>query len=195
MKKVILLLLLGAWVFTSVAQEKVFQVNEVSVINYGDGRLLFRELNEEKTPLQGEYRIIDGYHSEYILASFKNGMYDGCIAISRGMFLRRKAHTRMDGEKAIVKHTMATAKPCRAKERSWKESCTVSVSHTIKMEKSKRRSAIKWETRTDATANTMRKEASCAILIIKMASPMEIGWSICPVVLISPVAAAIKTDC
>lgn len=77
MKKVILLLLLGAWVFTSVAQEKVFQVNEVSVINYGDGRLLFRELNEEKTPLQGEYRIIDGYHSEYILASFKNGMYDG----------------------------------------------------------------------------------------------------------------------
>ena len=46
MKKVILLLLLGAWVFTSVAQEKVFQVNEVSVINYGDGRLLFRELND-----------------------------------------------------------------------------------------------------------------------------------------------------
>lgn len=48
MKKVILLLLLGAWVFTSVAQEKVFQVNEVSVINYGDGRLLFRELTRKK---------------------------------------------------------------------------------------------------------------------------------------------------
>lgn len=195
MKKVILLLLLGAWVFTSVAQEKVFQVNEVSVINYGDGRLLFRELNEEKHHCRANTASSTAIIRNISWLLSRMACTTGCIAISRGMFLRRKAHTRMDGEKAIVKHIMATAKPCRAKERSWKESCTVSVSHTIKMEKSKRRSAIKWETRTDATANTMRKEASCAILIIKMASPMEIGWSICPVVLISPVAAAIKTDC
>lgn len=174
MKKVILLLLLGAWVFTSVAQEKVFQVNEVSVINYGDGRLLFRELNEEKTPLQGEYRIIDGYHSEYILASFKNGMYDGLYRHFKRNVLAEES-TYKDGEKAIVKHIMATAKPCRAKEHSRKESCTVSVSHTIKMEKSKRRSAIKWETRTDTIADTMRMETSCAILITRTASPMEIG--------------------
>ena len=71
MKKVILLLLLGAWVFTSVAQEKVFQVNEVSVINYGDGRLLFRELNEEKTPLQGEYRIFQEWHVRRAVSPFQ----------------------------------------------------------------------------------------------------------------------------
>ena len=60
-----------------VAQEKVYQIEEVSVINYGDGRLLFRQQNDDKTPLQGEHRIIDGYHSEYLIANFKDGMYDG----------------------------------------------------------------------------------------------------------------------
>lgn len=59
------------------AQEAVYQIDEVTVINYGDGRLLFRQSNDKKAPLQGLHRIIDGYHSEYLLAEFKNGMYDG----------------------------------------------------------------------------------------------------------------------
>lgn len=77
MKKLMISLLLGAMVLMGSAQEKVYQVDEVSVINYGDGRLLFRKLNEEKTPLQGQHRIIDGYRSEYIIADFKDGMYNG----------------------------------------------------------------------------------------------------------------------
>lgn len=77
MKKFILALLYAAAALHMAAQEKIYQVDEVSVINYGDGRLLFRQLDKDKTPLQGQHRIIDGYHSEYILAAFKNGMYHG----------------------------------------------------------------------------------------------------------------------
>lgn len=36
---------------TAIAQEKKYQIEEISYINYGDNRILFRELNEEKTPL------------------------------------------------------------------------------------------------------------------------------------------------
>lgn len=39
-------LILGVIALTSVAQEKVYQIDEVSVINYGDGRLLFRQAND-----------------------------------------------------------------------------------------------------------------------------------------------------
>lgn len=77
MKKLILAFLCGTIALNVVAQEKVYQIEEVSVINYGDGRLLFRQQNDDKTPLQGEHRIIDGYHSEYLIANFKDGMYDG----------------------------------------------------------------------------------------------------------------------
>ena len=58
------------------AQEE-YQIEKISVINYGDGRLLFRTNDDKEEPLNGKHRIIDGYHSEYILANFKNGMYDG----------------------------------------------------------------------------------------------------------------------
>lgn len=77
MKKLFLALLLSVSFSLAEAQESIYQVDEVSVINYGDGRLLFRRINEDKTPLNGENRIIDGYRSEYILSGFKNGMYDG----------------------------------------------------------------------------------------------------------------------
>lgn len=66
-----------ATTFTALAQEIVHQVDDITVINYGDGRLLFREFNKDKAPLNGQHRIIDGYRSEYVLADFKDGMYDG----------------------------------------------------------------------------------------------------------------------
>ena len=53
-----------------------FAVGEITVINLGDGRLLFRTLKGDK-PIEGEHRIIDGRRSEYILAQFSKGMYDG----------------------------------------------------------------------------------------------------------------------
>lgn len=77
MKKLFFALLLSVSFSLVEAQETIYQVDEVSVINNGDGRLLFRKMDEAKTPLNGENRIIDGYHSAYILAGFKNGMYDG----------------------------------------------------------------------------------------------------------------------
>lgn len=48
MKKIMLLLLFGVMVLTSTAQEKVYQIEEITVINYGDGRMLFRLNNEER---------------------------------------------------------------------------------------------------------------------------------------------------
>ncbi|MEG0559670.1 MAG: toxin-antitoxin system YwqK family antitoxin [Muribaculaceae bacterium] len=77
MKKLIFTFICIAMNFVVMAQEKVHKVEEVSVINYGDGRLLFREMNDDKTPLNGQHRIIDGYRSEYILAEFKDGMFNG----------------------------------------------------------------------------------------------------------------------
>ena len=52
--------------------QKEYKIDQVSVVNVGDGRLLFQELKTEKA-LNGEHRIIDGYHSAYVLASFKDG--------------------------------------------------------------------------------------------------------------------------
>lgn len=60
----------------TVAAQNEINIERVSVINVGDGRMLFRDADSEK-PLDGEHRIIDGYRSEYILAQFKDGMYDG----------------------------------------------------------------------------------------------------------------------
>lgn len=91
MKKIIGMFLLGASLLTGTAQEKVLQVNDVSVINYGDGRLLFRQQDTDKTPLQGEQRIIDGYRSEYILAGFKDGMFHGAYRQFRNEALIEEA--------------------------------------------------------------------------------------------------------
>lgn len=115
--------------------------------------------------MQGEYRIIDGYHSEYILASFKNGMYDGLYRHFKRNVLAEESTYKDGWREGYRKTYYGDGKTCRAKERSWKESCTVSVSHTIKMEKSKRRSAIKWETRTDATANTRGRKPRARYLL------------------------------
>lgn len=45
----------------------------------GDGRFLYRDLKTDK-PLDGDRRIIDGYHSAYIQAEFKDGFYNGKYA-------------------------------------------------------------------------------------------------------------------
>lgn len=98
MKKLFFTLLFGASLLTAAAQEKVYQVDEVSVINYGDGRLLFRQINEKKTPLNGDHRIIDGYHSEYLLATFKDGMYHGDYKHFKSNKLKEEG-TYADGRK------------------------------------------------------------------------------------------------
>ena len=69
MVKLAISLLFVGLTLTGMAQEKVY--------HYGDGRLLFRQYDKDNTPLNGSHRIIDGYRSEYILAEFKDGMYNG----------------------------------------------------------------------------------------------------------------------
>ena len=61
--------------YSALAQTE-FSVGQITVINLGDGRLLFRTL-EDDMPIVGERRIIDGRNSEYIMAQFSDGLYDG----------------------------------------------------------------------------------------------------------------------
>jgi len=60
----------------SALAQSSFSVEQVTVINLGDGRLLFRNMEDDK-PIEGEHRLIDGRKSEYILAKFSKGMYNG----------------------------------------------------------------------------------------------------------------------
>lgn len=76
-KKVYLLLLSFLFILPVAMQaQSEYPIEQVSAINVGDGRILFRDLKTEK-PLNGDHRIIDGYHSAYIQAEFKDGFYNG----------------------------------------------------------------------------------------------------------------------
>jgi antitoxin component YwqK of YwqJK toxin-antitoxin module len=69
------LLLQGCYSLSALAQD-AYVVTSVTVINVGDGRLLYREAKTDSL-LNGKRRIIDGYNTAYLDASFKNGFYDG----------------------------------------------------------------------------------------------------------------------
>ena len=58
MKKLILFIGLLLFAFLNVCAQKEYQIEQVSAINMGDGRILFRDLKTDK-PLDGEHRIID----------------------------------------------------------------------------------------------------------------------------------------
>jgi hypothetical protein len=60
----LLLTLFIGTVFCDLSAQKEFNIEQITSINLGDGRYLFRTLKDEKL-LDGEHRIIDGYHSEY----------------------------------------------------------------------------------------------------------------------------------
>jgi len=59
--------------------QKELQIDKVRVINDGDGRFVFyiNDDDDKKETLNGKHRLIDGYRSEYILAEFKDGMFNG----------------------------------------------------------------------------------------------------------------------
>lgn len=59
--------------------QQEYPIDCITAINMGDGRILHRELSSQK-PLNGNRRIIDGYHSAYIQADFKDGLYNGKYA-------------------------------------------------------------------------------------------------------------------
>ena len=57
------------------AQNEI-KIENITAVNVGDGRILFREL-ENETPLNGQHRLIHGLRSEYIEAGFTDGFYNG----------------------------------------------------------------------------------------------------------------------
>lgn len=57
-----LLLLATMLCVSSLNAQKEYSIDCVTVINLGDGRILHRDISGNK-PLNGEHRIIDGYHS------------------------------------------------------------------------------------------------------------------------------------
>lgn len=65
MKKYVALISFLMFLPVMVQAQKEYPIEQVSAINVGDGRILFRDLKTEK-PLNGDHRIIDGYHSAYI---------------------------------------------------------------------------------------------------------------------------------
>ena len=56
MKKLILFIGLLLFAFLNVCAQKEYQIEQVSAINMGDGRILFRDLKTDK-PLDGEHPI------------------------------------------------------------------------------------------------------------------------------------------
>ena len=62
MKKCVALISFPMFLPVMVQAQKEYPIEQVSAINVGDGRILFRDLKTEK-PLNGDHRIIDGYHS------------------------------------------------------------------------------------------------------------------------------------
>lgn len=76
MRKYLLLISFLLLLPSLVQAQKEYPIEQVSAINVGDGRILFRDLKTEK-PLGGDHRIIDGYHSAYVQAEFKDGFYNG----------------------------------------------------------------------------------------------------------------------
>ncbi|WP_280747769.1 toxin-antitoxin system YwqK family antitoxin [Parabacteroides sp. PF5-9] len=75
-KSILLLIILCGFFMPDLSAQNEFNIEEITVINLGDGRYLHRRKSDDK-PIDGERRIIDGRRSEYKLATFKDGLYDG----------------------------------------------------------------------------------------------------------------------
>ncbi len=73
-------------------------IEQIDATNLGDGRILFR-VDETDVPLNGTHRLIDGFRSEYIVAEFADGLYNGSWEHHRNNRLIEKG-----GYKAGVKH-------------------------------------------------------------------------------------------
>jgi len=79
-----------------------FNIEEITVINLGDGRYLHRKKSDDK-PIEGERRIIDGRRSEYKLAEFKDGLYDGKYQFFKSNKLREEGSYKEGRKDGIFK--------------------------------------------------------------------------------------------
>lgn len=53
------------------------QLNDIEIVNLGDGQVFGHKRDSEKTAINGKVRIITGYTTEYIDAEFANGLAIG----------------------------------------------------------------------------------------------------------------------
>lgn len=67
------------------AQNEI-KIEEIDATNLGDGRILFQEIKSE-APLNGRCRLIDGYRSEYMVAEFTDGFFNGSFEHHRNNVL------------------------------------------------------------------------------------------------------------
>ena len=86
--------------------QKEYKIDQVSVVNVGDGRLLYRDLTTEN-PLNDEHRIIDGYHSAYLLVLSKMAFTMAAIKNIWIIFSSRRALTRRDGNRGCSRFTLS----------------------------------------------------------------------------------------
>ena len=101
MKRLIITFLMSMIVLISFAQEEFILKKDLSIINVGDGKYLFRMIDADKTPLNGRHKIIDGRKSEYVVADFTNGYYNGDYAFYKFNKLAEKG-TYKDGLKEQI---------------------------------------------------------------------------------------------
>ena len=72
-----------------VSAQNPIEIESITSVNLGDGRILFRELESEKT-LNGSHRLIHGIRSEYIDAEFTDGLYNGTYEYHKNNVLVEK---------------------------------------------------------------------------------------------------------
>lgn len=152
-------LLLGAIALVSAAQEIVYQIGkEITAINYGDGRMLLCWNNEDQTSLNGSHRLIDGHHSEYILAKFKDGMYHGSYQHFKNNKLLAECHYKEENKDGMYKNYYNDGQTVRS-ERTFINGKVDGVSRTYhpkgKLKSVAERKGCGWETlkRSDSQAN------------------------------------------
>ncbi len=69
--------ILMAVLLSQVNAQNTLKIEEIEIVNLGDGQQYAHKRDDDKTPLEGKIRIITGYTTEYIDADFKEGYAEG----------------------------------------------------------------------------------------------------------------------
>lgn len=98
MKRLIFTFLINVITLAGFAQDDFILLSDLSVINLEDGRKLHRFTDDNKTPLNGRQRIIGRKQSEYVIAEFTDGLYDGVYELYKYNKIKEKG-TYIDGRR------------------------------------------------------------------------------------------------
>lgn len=88
--------------FPAINAQNDFNVEQITVINLGDGRLLHRTKESEK-PIEGTHRIIDGRRSEYKEVEFAGGLYNGKYQFFKSNKLREEGNYKEGRKNGVFK--------------------------------------------------------------------------------------------